>query len=71
MSNKISFKEFLDIIDNTYNDHSFTWRYGQTIMNVLHGAWAAKYNELVSTEYDCYYNDGLVKNTLEKLEKEW
>lgn len=67
----ITFNEFLKIVDDTYLDLSFEWRYGQTIMNVLHGAWGAKYNELVSTEYDCYYNDGIVKNTLEKLKKEW
>lgn len=71
MSNKISFQQFLGIVDNTYNEHSFRWRYGQTIMNVLHGADPFKYNEIVSTEYDCYYNDGIVKSTLTKLEKEW
>lgn len=67
----ISFKEFLFLVDETYNEHSFTWRYGQTIMNVLHGVSAKKYKEIIATDYDCYYNDGTVRFTLEKLEKEW
>jgi len=68
----ISFKEFLDLVDKTYHEHSFDWRYGQTIMNVLHGAWPIKYNEIVTEQtYDCYYNDGTVRFTLDKLEKEW
>lgn len=71
MSNKISFKQFIDLVDSTYNEHSFVLRYGQTIMNVLYKVWPEKYKQLTSSEYDCYYNDGLVKNTLEKLEKEW
>jgi len=71
MSNKISFEEFLNLVDETYFDHSFSWRYGQTIMNVLHGANPIKYNELVSTENDCYYDDGIARATLNKLEKEW
>lgn len=71
MSNKISFKEFLNLVDHTHNEHSFQWRYGQTIMNVLHGVWPAKYNELVSTDIDCFYDDGIVRLILDKLEKEW
>lgn len=67
----ITFKQFLNIVDDTYNEHSFHWRYGQTIMNVLHGANQAKYNEIVSTSHDCYYDDGIVKLTLTKLEQEW
>lgn len=67
----INFDEFLVLVDKTYNEYSFQWRYGQTIMNVLHGANPIKYNEITSTEYDCYYNDGIVRITLDKLEKEW
>ena len=68
----ISFKEFLSLVDKTYYEHSFEWRYGQTIMNVLHGTWPIKYNEIVTEQtYDCYYNDGTVRFTLDKLEKEW
>ena len=67
----ITFKEFLDQVDQTYYQYSFQWRYGQTIMNVLHGVYPKKYNEIVATDYDCYYNDGTVRFTLDKLEKEW
>lgn len=67
----ISFNEFLKTVDETYFDHSFSWRYGQTVMNVLHGVNPKKYNELVSTENDCYYDDRMVRSTLNKLEKEW
>ena len=68
----ISFKEYLNLVDKTYYEHSFEWRYGQTIMNVLHGVWPIKYNEIVTEKtYDCYYNDGTVRFTLDKLEKEW
>jgi hypothetical protein len=66
-----TFKQFIDLVDSTYNDHSFTWRYGQTIMNVLHGVWSEKYNELVSSHVDCYYDDGMVKTVLNKLQNEW
>lgn len=71
MLNKISFQEFLDLTDATYNNYSFEWRYGQTIMNVLSKVWPSKYNELVATDKDCFYDDGFVKTVLEKLEKEW
>ena len=71
MLNKISFEEFMTIVDETYNEHSFSWRYGQTIMNVLHKVWPEKYNKLVATENDCYYDDGMVRITLNKLEREW
>lgn len=67
----MSFKNFLDFVDETYNEHSFHWRYGQTIMNVLHGVWPEKYKQLTSSEYDCFYDDGMVRITLDKLEKEW
>lgn len=71
MSNKISFKEFLQLVDNTYNYYSFELRYGQTIMNVLADNYPDKYKLIVNTENDCFYNDGIVRFTLDKLEKEW
>lgn len=67
----ISFKEYLDSVDRVYYDNAFILRYGQTIMNVLYEVWPTKYSEITSTENDCFYNDGMVKTTLEKLEKEW
>lgn len=63
-----SYKEYLQTVDHTYN--TFGWRYGQTIMNVLHAIYPQKYNELVMTENDCYYDDNKVPNTL-KLIEEW
>ena len=71
MSNKISFKDFLQLVDVTYNHYSFELRYGQTIMNILYDTWPDKYNELKGSDYDCFYDDGSVKLTLVKLEQEW
>ena len=71
MSNKVSFKDFLQLVDDTYNHYSFELRYGQTIMNTLCNVWPEKYKELVASEEDCFYDDGMVKLTLDKLEKEW
>lgn len=71
MSKKISFKDFLQLVDDTYNHYSFQWRYGQTVMNTLYNVWPEKYKELVVSEEDCFYDDGMVKLTLDKLEKEW
>ena len=71
MSNKISFKDFLQLVDDTYNYYSFELRYGQTIMNTLYSVWPEKYKELVASKEDCFYDDGMVKLTLDKLEKEW
>ena len=65
----MSYDNFLDLVDKTFNN--FNWRYGQCIMNVLSYAWKQKYDELADSEYDCYYDDSIVKNTLFKLQKEW
>jgi len=65
----MTFEEFLKLVDQTYNH--FHWRYGQCVMNVLHSAWKEKYDELVNTDIDCYYDDSLVEQVLNKLEKEW
>lgn len=67
----ITFNEFLKRVDQTYMDHSFEWRYGQTIMNVLAEVWPDKHIELVASEDDCFYDDKMVQTTLNKLEKEW
>ena len=66
-----SYVDFLKTVDETYNHYSFDLRYGQTIMNVLYDTWPDKYNELKASDYDCFYDDGTVKLTLDKLEKEW
>lgn len=68
MTNKITYKEFIQLVDSTYN--CFEWRYGQTVMNVLHSIDLKKYNQLLNTENDCYYDDNKVQGTL-KLIQEW
>jgi hypothetical protein len=40
-------------------------------MNTLMSVWPDKYKELTNSEYDCFYNDGIVSRTLAKLETEW
>ena len=52
-------------------------RKGQSLMNYLGEVWLEEYNRISSMHYyessdiDCFYNDGLVNNTLEHLEKTW
>jgi hypothetical protein len=76
----MTFEEFLDKVDNTFmlwRDASSgisadnKWRYGQTVMNILHDIWPEKYKEIYNTEYDCFYTNRTVAITLNKLEKEW
>lgn len=64
-----TYDEYIDLVNQTYN--TFNWRYGQTVMNVLHAVWPSKYNTLVNTEHDCYYEETKVKDTLLLLSKEW
>jgi hypothetical protein len=40
-------------------------------MNTLYNVWPEKYNELIASKEDCFYDDGMVKLTLSKLGKEW
>jgi hypothetical protein len=65
----MSFEEFLKLVDQTYS--SFNWRYGQCVMNVLHSVNKNKYENVLATENDCYYDDSMVRITLDKLKKEW
>lgn len=67
----ISFEQFLNKVDNTYGDHPFVLRYGQTVMNTLYEVWPEKYKQITQTDLDCFYDDGTVKFTLDFLEKEW
>lgn len=67
----ISFSDFLRKVDTVYLNHSFEWRYGQTVMNVLADVWPDKYTELVATDNDCFYDDRMAESTLDKLQKEW
>lgn len=67
----MTFEEFLQKVDRFYNDNEFEMRYGQSLMNMLHKVWPDLYNRISGTDFDCYYDDGIVKYTLEYLEKEW
>jgi hypothetical protein len=67
----LSFEQFLNCADRIYNENEFELRYGQTIMNVLYQIWPEKYKEISGGDYDCFYDDGTVRFTLEYLEKEW
>jgi hypothetical protein len=65
----MSFEQFIKLVDQTYN--SFNWRYGQCVMNVLHAIDKNKYENLLATENDCYYDDSVVQITLNRLKTEW
>jgi hypothetical protein len=65
----MTFQEFLNLVDQTYNN--FNWRYGQCVMNVLHTIDKNKYESLLATENDCYYDDSMAHITLNKLKTEW
>jgi len=67
----LSFEQFLNRVDKVYYENEFELRYGQTIMNVLYQVWPEKYKEISGGDYDCFYDDGTVRFTLDYLEKEW
>jgi hypothetical protein len=65
----MNYEEFVKLVDQT--SKNFNWRYGQALMNVLHGVWPSKYHELTDLELDCYYREDLVAATLKFLKNEW
>ena len=65
----MSYDEFVREVDRT--SQSFNWRYGQTLMNVLHAVWPEKYAEITNLELDCYYNEEVVPATLKFLKVDW
>lgn len=65
----ISFDEFVKSVDSISN--YFNWRYGQALMNVLHGTWPEKYAEITESEYDPYYYEDNVPKVLELLKENW
>jgi hypothetical protein len=69
----MTYEEFLDLIDKQFNSASYKaqLRYGQYVMNELYNIWPEKYAQITGTDDDCFYDNGIVKFTLEKLEKEW
>ena len=67
----LSFEQFINLVDSTYNDRPFEFRYGQTVMNTLSSVWPEKYKELSGGYYDCFYDDGTVRFTLDRLQMDW
>jgi len=67
----LSFPQFLNKVDDTYNAHPFELRYGQTVMNVLSEIWPEQYSRITGSDYDCFYDDGTTESTLKELEKRW
>lgn len=67
----MTFEQFLSKIDAFYNENEFEMRYGQTIMNVLYKVWPEKYKEISGGNLDCFYDDGIVKPTLDHLKRNW
>ena len=74
----MKFEEFLYKVDETFMSNqppkvsdANRWRYGQTIMNVLHDVWHKKYLEITDSDMDCFYTNRNVDILLNKLEKEW
>lgn len=65
----MKYSEFTRLIESTSN--YFNWRYGQTLMNILHGIWPEKYAEITESEYDPYYHEDNVPKVLELLKENW
>ena len=65
----MTYQEFVKLVDQTSNN--FNWRYGQSLMNVLHGVWPEKYNQIVDSDNDPYYSDDTVPKVLQLLKQDW
>jgi hypothetical protein len=68
---KLTFEQFLNRVDKVYYENEFEILHGQAIMNVLYQVWPEKHKEMLGGDYDCFYDDGTVRFTLDYLEKEW
>jgi len=66
---RMTYEKFLNLIDQSHSQ--FNWRYGQSLMNVLHGVWPEKYKEIVESDYDPYYSESNVPRVLKSLEDDW
>lgn len=40
-------------------------------MNVLYSTWPEKYNELITNNNDCYYDENKVSIVLDELKQSW
>lgn len=66
----MNFKDFVAHI-KIFHEKNKELRYGQAAMNVLWNVWPDKYKEITNTNNDCFYNDDLVEQMLNKLEADW
>jgi len=67
----MTFEQFLQKADNFYHENELELRYGQSIMNILYNVRPDLYKKITQTDLDCFYDDSVVKYTLEYLEKQW
>jgi hypothetical protein len=67
----MTFEQFLNRADKFYYENEFELRYGQSIMNMLYQVRPDKYKEITQTDLDCFYDDGVVKSSLDYLERTW
>jgi hypothetical protein len=78
----MTFQQFIKRVDDTFLEHQASrsggkisaanqWRYGQTVMNVLHDVWHKKYLEISDSDMNCFYTNRNVALVLNKLEGEW
>jgi len=65
----MTYSEFRNKIDHDLKKYNL--RYGQTVMNVLSEVWPEKNKELMTTDWDCFYNDKKADVLLNYLEKIW
>lgn len=67
---KTSFEQFINTLQEDMRTFHYL-RYGQVLMHTLHECNREKYDAITGTEDDCFYDNGKVSRTLDKLEKEW
>lgn len=67
----MTFEQFLDKVDLFYYDHEFELRHGQSVMNILYKVRPDLYKKISQTDLDCFYDDGILRLTLDYLEKTW
>jgi hypothetical protein len=69
----MTFQEFIKAVDNKFYSSSYKsqLRYGQYVMNELYNVWPEKYAQIVGSDIDCFYNNDIMRLTLDNLEKSW
>ena len=67
----MTFEQFLDKVDKFYYENEFELRHGQAIMNVLYLIRPDLHKKIMGTDFDCFYDDGSVQDSLDHLERIW